>query len=356
MTATFADGWTATATLALRVMIPPAAPQKPVDVDTRTVPLNASVSIPLSVLFSELDTEAAVRMSTTMGNIDIVLQPTLTPQTYANFMAYANDPDSADNYTGAAFHRVSPGFVVQGGGYKPLTAEGADKFAEVTRKTSPVNEPGISNGAGTISMAKGSGVNSATHDFFFNLDDNSELDTVANNSFTAFGRVAGSGMTTTVQSIVNLPGQKYTVQVKPSGGTAFESFDPLSTLGSTERWPINDSSAPSTMDNTKVVKINSITSLPVLVYNLVSNSDPANVTASIVGANLVLEGLQDATTSSVVLTATDVDGNVTTQDFVVTVDDGFNLPGRHEQPRQCHRGGRTDRERSSFPPPATILN
>ena len=325
MTATFADGWTTTATLALRVLRPPAAPQKPVDVDARTVPLG-SVSIPLSVLFSELDTEAAVRMNTTMGNIDIVLQPTLTPQTYANFMAYANDPDSADNYIGAAFHRVSPGFVVQGGGYKPLTAEGADKFAEVTRKTSPVNEPGISNGAGTVSMAKGSGVNSATHDFFFNLDDNSELDTVANNSFTAFGRVAGSGMTTTVQSIVNLPGQKYTVQLKPSGGTAFESFDPLSSLGSTERWPINAASAPSTMDNTKVVKINSITSLPVLVYNLVSNSDPANVTASIVGSNLVLEGLQDTTTSSIVLTATDVDGNVTTQDFVVTVDGGFNLP------------------------------
>lgn len=331
MTATFADGWTATATLALRVMIPPAAPQKPVDVDTRTVPLG-SVNIPLSVLFSELDTEAAVRMNTTKGDIDIVLQPTLTPQTYANFMAYANDPDSADNYTGAAFHRVSPGFVLQGGGYKPLTAEGADKFAEVTRKTSPVNEAGISNVAGTISMAKGSGVNSATHDFFFNLDDNSELDTVANNSFTAFGRVAANGMTTTIQSIISLPGQKYTVQVKPSGGTAFESFDPLSTLGSTERWPINDSSAPSTMDNTKVVKINSITPLPVLVYNLVSNSDPLNVAASFSGSNLVLEGLQDAMTSSIVLTATDVDGNVTTQDFVVTVDDGFNLPSISNHP------------------------
>ena len=326
MTATFADGWSVSNTLTLRVLRPAAAPEKPVALSARTVPLNTSVNIPLSVLFSELDTEAAVRMNTTLGNIDIVLQPTLTPQTYANFMAYANDPDAADNYNDAVFHRVSPGFVLQGGGYKPLTAEGADKFAEVTRKTSPVNEPGLSNVLGTISMAKGSGVNSATHDFFFNLDDNSELDTVANNSFTAFGRVAGNGMSTTIQSIVNLPGQKYTVQLKPSGGTAFESFDPLSSLGSTERWPINHTSAPSTMDNTKMVKINSITPLPVLVYNIASNSDPSNVSVSISGTDLVLQGLLDATTSTVSVTATDVDGNVTSQNFVVTVDDGFLVP------------------------------
>jgi len=323
--AVFADGWVARQTLALRIVQPPAAPQKPFTLTSLTVPLS-SVNVPLSALFSERDTEAAVRMSTSVGNVDIVLQPTLTPQTYANFMAYANDPDATDNFNNAVFHRVSPGFVVQGGGYKPLTAEGTDKFAEVIRKASPTNEPGISNLQGMISMAKSSAVNSATHDFFFNLGDNSSLDTVANNSFTAFGRVAGNGMSTTVQTMVNLPGQQYTVQIKASGTTAFAPSNPLSGLGSAERWPINDTTAPSTMDNTKVVKINSITSLPVLTYEITVNTDPGNVAASISGSNLVLQGVQDGTSSTITVTATDVDNNVTTQSFAVTAQSGFELP------------------------------
>jgi cyclophilin family peptidyl-prolyl cis-trans isomerase/formylglycine-generating enzyme required for sulfatase activity len=333
MTASFADGWIAKGTLVLRVLRPPAVPEKPVTITARTLPVG-SVNVPLSMLFSDLDTEAAVRMSTTVGNVDIVLQPTLTPQTYANFMAYANDPDAADNYNNAVFHRVSPGFVVQGGGYKPTPAQGADAFTEVTRKASPINEAGISNVAGTISLAKSTGVNSGTHDFFFNVGNNSSLDTVANNSFTAFGRVAGNGMSTTVQNIINLPGQQYTVRIKSSGGTTFESSDPLSgNLGSGTRWPINDSSAPTTMDNSKVVKINSITSLPVLTYAITLNSDPGNVAANIIGSNLVLQGIQDATTSTITLAATDVDGNVTEQTFLVTVQGGFEAPQIATQPQ-----------------------
>jgi len=104
----------------------------------------------------------------------------------ANFLAYANSGD----YNGVAFHRSVTNSIVQGGAYKPVASP--NKFKSIAKRPSPLNEPGISNIAKTIAMAKlGDDANSATSEFFFNLGDNaSNLD----NQNSGFTRVcAGLG-------------------------------------------------------------------------------------------------------------------------------------------------------------------
>lgn len=115
-----------------------------------------------------------------------------TPTTAANFLTYIEE----GLFDGTIFHRLVPGFVLQGGGYTwpsvnqflaggvPLPIE---KYAPI------INEPGNLNLAGTLAMAKISGdPNSATSGWFVNLVDNPDLDT-QNGGFTVFGRVT-SGM------------------------------------------------------------------------------------------------------------------------------------------------------------------
>lgn len=332
MTATFSDGWTATSTLALRVLTPQSAPLKPKEFASRTMAPSSAASIPLTEMFSDPDTEQAVRMVTNKGNIDIVLYPTLTPLTVANFMAYVN----AGDYNGSVFHRNSPGFVLQGGGYKPNSV-GADYFDEVNRRTSPLNEPGISNTRGMISLAKGSDPNSGTHDFFINLADNVGLDPVANGAFTAFARVAGfqstPATTSTIDSILALPGQSsYTINLLPSGSSTRSSITPLgSNLGAGTIWPINDTTAPSSMDNTKMVTIDSITALPVLSYAITTEPDSGIATAAISSGQLVITGASPGTTS-LTITATDVDGNTSSQTIAVNVQEGYLAPSITTQP------------------------
>jgi len=348
MTATFANGVTDTKTLTLRVLTPPAPPITPLTITNRTLGVT-TVAMPMGEFFADPDTEAAVRLDITsgsvdLGNIDIVLQPTLTPATYANFMAYANNVNAAGNYAGSVFHRVSPNFVLQGGGYKPTTGTDSlpDNFAEVTQFPSPANEPGISNVLGTVALAKGATPSSGTHDFFISLGNNTgSLDNQVG-GFTAFGRVvnpigSGANVSPTVDAIVALPGSNYTINLTPSGSTTpITGFSPLgtnpdSTLGQGTIWPLDASPAPTAMDSAKCVAIHSITALPILTYQVTSSD--AGVTATIDGQNnLQLVGVTDGATSNVVVTATDVDGNHTTQSFTVTVAAAYNSAVINTQP------------------------
>lgn len=346
MTVTYTNGWSHHKTLALRVVRSPASPVMPLQLTTRTVKPGVT-SLPLSELFSDPDTEAAVRLDTTQGNIDMVLQPTLTPATYANFMAYTN----AGDYNGTVFHRVSPDFVLQGGGYKPVplsdTVTTKDVFKEVTQRPSPVNEPGITNLRGTVALAKGSTPNSGTHDFFISLDDNdASLDNQVG-GFTVFGRVAKltplsstptspPPVTPVIDSFMTLPGSNaYSVKLIPSGQTTVtqSAFNPVSGgdsgLGTGTLWPsteapLLDAQSLPIMDNTKCILINNVTPLSVLTYSTPTSSDPGNVEATIVGNNLQINGKVELGTATISLTATDVDGNTVTQTFDVTVDSSYN--------------------------------
>ena len=108
-----------------------------------------------------------VRFSTTFGDIDIELYDEKAPVSAQNFRDYVND----GFFDGTVFHRVIPGFVIQGGGF---TAEMTQKKtrAPITNEA----DNGLKNTRGTLSMARTSQKDSATSQFFINLSDNAFLD------------------------------------------------------------------------------------------------------------------------------------------------------------------------------------
>lgn len=164
-----------------------------------------------------------VRFVTSVGNVDVRLYHGATPLSVANFLNYA----TSNRYDGTFIHRVpqllsggTSDFVVQGGGFKLNNSI----FAAAGIATDPpvLNEPGISNLRGTLSYAKGSNPDSATSQWFFNVDDNTALDLPVNGAFTAFGRVVGNGMTV-VDAINNLP----TVNAAAAQNAPMEDFDEI---------------------------------------------------------------------------------------------------------------------------------
>jgi peptidyl-prolyl cis-trans isomerase A (cyclophilin A) len=122
-----------------------------------------------------------VLMKTTKGDITIELNAAKAPVTVKNFLSYVRD----GFYNGTIFHRVIPGFMIQGGG---LTAEFHEKSAKDPIKNESGN--GLTNARGSIAMARTEDLNSATCQFYINLVDNFRLDEL---KYCVFGRVV-SGM------------------------------------------------------------------------------------------------------------------------------------------------------------------
>ncbi len=132
-----------------------------------------------------------VEFTTSQGNFKVSLYDETTPKTVENFMQYVN----GDLYDNTIIHRVVPTFVVQGGAY---INDGDVPFDALQTFDTVDNEPVWSNVRGTIAMAKlDNQPNSATSQWFFNLENNTSLDT-ANSGFTVFGQVIDDGM-----SVVN---------------------------------------------------------------------------------------------------------------------------------------------------------
>jgi peptidyl-prolyl cis-trans isomerase A (cyclophilin A) len=121
------------------------------------------------------------RVETSMGAFEITLRPDLAPATVNNFKQYVAD----GFYDGTVFHRVIPGFMIQGGGF--------DQQLNRQSTRSPVeNEarPTAKNLRGTIAMARTQDPDSATSQFFVNLTDNEFLDAgVRGAGYTVFGKV-----------------------------------------------------------------------------------------------------------------------------------------------------------------------
>ena len=130
------------------------------------------------------EADTIVRFDTVLGDIDVQLFDTITPGTVTNFLNYVERGDYDDTF----FHRLIPGFILQGGGF------GWSTGPLVSDPNIP-NEFQVSNTRGTIAMAKlGGDPNSATNEFFFNLGDNSANLDNQNGGFTVFGEVIGNGM------------------------------------------------------------------------------------------------------------------------------------------------------------------
>ncbi len=125
-----------------------------------------------------------VIVDTTAGQFTIELDPAKTPTTVENFLKYVDD----GFYEGVVFHRVIPGFMIQGGG---MTVDSNNRLQDKKPKYSPIkneSKTGLSNVRGTIAMARTGNPNSATSQFFINHSNNSRLDN-AGGGYTAFGKV-----------------------------------------------------------------------------------------------------------------------------------------------------------------------
>ena len=141
----------------------------------------------IAALSPTMAAEAAspqVRLETSSGVIVLALDAAKAPATVANFLAYVD----AGHYDGTLFHRVIPGFMIQGGGF--------DRDFRQKETRAPIeNEAGngLKNLRGTVAMARTNDPHSATAQFFINSVDNGFLDHTAPNpdgwGYAVFGRV-----------------------------------------------------------------------------------------------------------------------------------------------------------------------
>jgi len=154
-----------------------------------------------------------VELKTTLGTIVVELDVEKAPLTVENFLQYVKD----GHYDGTVFHRVIPGFMIQGGGF---TAD----FKEKTTRAPLRNEAGneLRNATGTLAMARRPDPHSATAQFFINVADNNSLNfrfpTQEGHGYAVFGKVV-KGMDV-VERIVKVqtgpgPAGHQNVPVKP---------------------------------------------------------------------------------------------------------------------------------------------
>ena len=226
---------------------------------------------------------------TVMGQFYVELYQDATPQTVANFLNYVADGD----YTSSIIHRSVPDFVVQGGG---ITYPG---WYDVPTDAPVVNEPGILNTRGTIAMAKQDGdPNSATSQWFFNLVDNTDLDT-QNGGFTVFGEVWGNGMDV-IDAIAALPTYDF--------GDVFANL-PL----------IDYTDYPNEPAAENVVLVNNVTIESSLTFE-VTNDNPTLLTATISNGRLLLDYAADQLgTATITIRATDQGALFVEDSFTVEV-------------------------------------
>ena len=122
-----------------------------------------------------------VALETSMGTIRIQLDQEKAPATVANFLSYVR----AGHYDGTVFHRVIPGFMIQGGG---MDASMKEKPTRAPIKNEAANK--LRNDRGTIAMARTADPDSATAQFFINVKNNASLDFGVNGAgYAVFGRV-----------------------------------------------------------------------------------------------------------------------------------------------------------------------
>ncbi len=128
--------------------------------------------------------EPTVQINTSMGPIVVELNSAKAPKTVANFLEYVK----SNHYSGTIFHRVIPGFMIQGGG---LTKD----LHEKPTRAPIINEAdnGLKNDVGTIAMARTGDPHSATAQFFINVANNGFLNHSSRDErgwgYAVFGKV-----------------------------------------------------------------------------------------------------------------------------------------------------------------------
>ncbi len=320
----YSDGFNITQTVPLRVLPANSGPLLATELPSPEYsPSLEPQDIDLNSYFIDPDCSRAARIEFNVGRVDIVLYEDATPDTVSNFLKYVSeDPNTGQTpYEGAMIHRSIPGFAIRGGGFRPT---GGNSFASVPDFGSVVNEPGLENVRGTLSMAKlesdparggdpnlESGPDSATSEWLINLDDNrSNLD-FQNGGFTVFGRVAGNGMVV-VDEIADLPTGNY-----PSITVDDDELQ-NSTLLSDCPMNVDPGSAPTNMEQDKLVVIESAVEIDPLEYEVVSNTDESVAQATVINSTLQITPLNPGT-CTLRIKAIDRDNNEFEEDLVITV-------------------------------------
>jgi peptidyl-prolyl cis-trans isomerase A (cyclophilin A) len=163
-------------------------PRQPIDMPKHLLILLASLLVtPLAIAQTSKSSAPAaapaadnptVVVHTSQGDITLQLFADKSPKSVANFLRYVHE----GFYAGTVFHRVIPGYLIQGGLYT--------KDLQPRRTHSPVQseaDNGLSNLRGTVAVARGADPNSGTSQFFINLVDDRRLDYVGNQSGLTWG-------------------------------------------------------------------------------------------------------------------------------------------------------------------------
>lgn len=153
-----------------------------------------------------------VRFEVNTGSFDVELLDDTMPTTVANFLGYVN----AGAYGSTIFHRTTtynPAIiqVVQGGGFG---IEGSTIFPIATNPPIGLEMPSPSNLRGTIAMARGEELDSATSQFYFNVQDNPGLD----GAYAVFGSVVGTAGLAALDALAGLEAFNLSSQLGPAFG------------------------------------------------------------------------------------------------------------------------------------------
>ena len=245
-----------------------------------------------------------------IGGVPVVLDMALfsnrTPVTRQNFLNYVG----AGSYVNSFIHRSVSGFVIQGGGVRVNASNGLEY---IPTSAPIVNEFGVSNTLGTISMAKtGGDPNSATSQWFVSLGENSANLDAQNGGFTVFGRVTKSTLGNA---------QAF------GDSSIFPTFNYGSPL---DQLPLFYTHTTNLLIS-ELILFPSVSLVPLpageagadptLTYTVVSNSNPAVATAGIQSGSLLNVSPVAGQTGATVVTvrATDSVGNTVDSNFTLSV-------------------------------------
>jgi peptidyl-prolyl cis-trans isomerase A (cyclophilin A) len=261
-------------------------------------------------------TGSVARFNTVLGSFNVELfdqagagRSRTTPLTVNNFYKYVD----SGRWQNTIFHRTSPGFVIQGGGFT------RPDFNDVPAASVPtfgnlVNEPGNDNVRGTIAMAKiGGNPDSATSQFFFNLADNRGTPpnglNFQNGGFTSFGRVLGSGMT-----VVDALAAVTTYDMRNFyDGQGNQSF-----AGAANELPLRGT-PNNTVTPDNFLTITSVERVGEITYQILS-SDSGLVSGAVTGSNLTLSvGANRSGTATITVRAISASGETADNVFNVVV-------------------------------------
>jgi len=133
---------------------------------TRLFLLTTAAVVPSGALAAD----PQVDLRTSAGTIRIELYPAKAPKTVENFLQYVKD----GHYNGTVFHRVIDGFMVQGGGFDSSFKQKPTR-KPIANEAKAAVSAGLKNDVGTLAMARTSDPDSATAQFFINVNDNAFL-------------------------------------------------------------------------------------------------------------------------------------------------------------------------------------